>query len=158
MDHPVIPSLPTAAGKASKLLRAFFLRSQHLRVAAAVTSIDPFSIFLFPRSICLLLRPLSASVGAMEHREDEEDAEQAFLHRSFVQEAEVLDALVTSIVQAKGHADPAIFRKSQSIVFISLYCSLSPPPRGPRALHFLCFFPPTHFVREAGIWGMKEDL
>lgn len=61
----------------------------------------------------------------MEHREDEEDAEQAFLHRSFVQEAEVLDALVTSIVQAKGHADPAIFRKAQSIVFNSLYCTLS---------------------------------
>ena len=62
----------------------------------------------------------------MEHREDEEDAEQAFLHRSFVQEAEVLDALVTSIVQAKGHADHAIFRKAQSIVFISLSLSLSP--------------------------------
>jgi hypothetical protein len=25
-------------------------------------------------------------------------------------------------------------------------------------LHILCFFPPTRFVREAGIWGMREDL
>lgn len=52
----------------------------------------------------------------MELHEDEEDAVSVGLHRSFVQDTEVLESLVTAIVEAKGDADPAIFKKAQGIV------------------------------------------
>lgn len=52
----------------------------------------------------------------MELHEDEEDAVSIGLHRSFAQDTAVLESVVTTIVQGKGDADPAIFKQAQCIV------------------------------------------
>ncbi|KAG0570729.1 hypothetical protein KC19_6G183600 [Ceratodon purpureus] len=52
----------------------------------------------------------------MEPHEDEEDAVSIGLHRSFAQDTEVLESVVSAIVEAKGDADPAVFKKAQVIV------------------------------------------
>lgn len=52
----------------------------------------------------------------MDQHEDEEDAVSIGLHWSFAGDIEVLESVVTTIVEAKGDADPAIFKKAQVIV------------------------------------------
>jgi hypothetical protein len=61
---------------------------------------------------------LSLHVGwsAMEQYEVEEDAMSIGLHRSFAMDTEELESVVTAIVEAKGDANPAIFKKAQVIV------------------------------------------
>lgn len=54
--------------------------------------------------------------SAMDQHEDEEDAVSIGLHRSFAGDIEVLESVVTTIVGAKGDADPAIFKKAQVTV------------------------------------------
>lgn len=56
----------------------------------------------------------------MEQHEDDDDSLTNGLHRTFKQDVEVLESVVNAIMDAEGDADPAIFKKAQVIVSVTL--------------------------------------
>ncbi len=60
------------------------------------------------------------SMDQQQQHEDDDDTlkcrDLAGLHKSLVQEAQVLHGLVCTIVASKGEAEPATFKKTEAIV------------------------------------------
>ncbi len=71
------------------------------------------------------------SMDQQQQHEDDDDTlkcrDLAGLHKSLVQEAQVLHGLVCTIVASRGEAEPATFKKAEAIVSnFRMSLSLSP--------------------------------